>query len=124
MYQCTGKNSRIFFDKDDYITCGLVKKWTASEEMKVSDKIKKCKDSFRLKPDHAKEGCISNAAFLMAPFHFVFDQIYRSETFLYLSAFGKMFTYVLYCPNIAICPWVLEMLSKNKSNGNLDLTNI
>ena len=32
-----------------------------------------------------------------------------------------MFTYVVYCPNIAKCPWVLEMLSKNKTNGNLDL---
>jgi hypothetical protein len=113
-----------FFHKDYYITCGLVKKWTASEEMKVSDKMKECKDSFRFKPDHAKERVISNAAFVMAPFHFVCDQIERSETFLYLSLFGQMFSYVLYCPNIAKCPWVLEMLGKNKSNGNLDLTNI
>jgi hypothetical protein len=81
-----------FSHENDYITCGLVKKWTASEEMKVSDKMKECKDSFRFKPDHAKEGVISNAAFLMAPFHFVCDQIERSETCLYLSAFWQMFT--------------------------------
>ena len=31
-----------------------------------------------------------------------------------------MYTYVLYCPDIAMCPWVLEMLSKNSSKNNFD----
>ena len=50
----------------------------------------------------------------------MYRQIINSELFLYPSAFGQMYTYVLYCPDIAMCPWVLEMLSKNNSKNSFD----
>ena len=38
---------------------------------------------------------------------------------LRLSAFAQMFTYILYCPNIAKCPWLLRMIPMNISRSKL-----
>ena len=43
------------------------------------------------------------------------DDVAKSSSFIYVSALSQMYTYLLYCPDIQICPWVVEMLKKNWS---------
>jgi hypothetical protein len=38
---------------------------------------------------------------------------------LRLSAFAQMFTCILYCPNIAKCPWLLQMIPMKISRSKL-----
>jgi hypothetical protein len=37
---------------------------------------------------------------------------------LQLSAFAQMFIYILYCPAIAQCPWLQQMIPTNITNHN------
>jgi len=62
----------------------------------------------------------NNSLFLLIPVHLLMCDDAMSKSFIYVSAFGQMYTYVLYCPNISKCPWVFEMLKKNRSNANFD----
>ena len=61
-----------------------------------------------------------HSSFLLLPVHLLMFDDAMSKSFIYVSAFGQIYTYLLYCPNISKCPWVFEMLKKNRSNANLD----
>jgi hypothetical protein len=61
-----------------------------------------------------------HSSFLLLPVHLLMFDDAMSKSFIYVSAFGQMYTYLLYCPNIFKCPWVFEMLKKDRSNANLD----
>ena len=57
--------------------------------------------------------------FLLVPLHLVMqDDIAQSSSFIYVSALSQMYTYLLYCKDIHDCPWVLDMLKKNRSGNN------
>jgi hypothetical protein len=47
----------------------------------------------------------------------VFEKNFKID--LRLSAFGQMFTCILYCPNIAKCPWLLQMIPIKISHPKL-----
>ena len=57
--------------------------------------------------------------FLLLPLRLVMqDDIAQSSSFIYVSALSQMYSYLLYCPDIINCPWVLDMLKKNRSGTN------
>jgi hypothetical protein len=49
---------------------------------------------------------------------FVKLKIFIDTMFLQLSAFAQMYTYILYCPDIAQCPWLQQMILTNNTNCN------
>jgi hypothetical protein len=60
--------------------------------------------------------------FLLLPLHLVMeDDIAQSSSFIYVSALSQMYTYLLYCTDVIDCPWVLDMLKKNRSGDNNEL---
>jgi len=60
--------------------------------------------------------------FLLLPLHLVTqDDIAQSSSFIYVSALSQMYTYLLYCNDIHYCPWVLDMLKKNRSGNKNEL---
>jgi hypothetical protein len=54
---------------------------------------------------------------VLAPFFSVLEKNFKIN--LRLSAFAQMFTYILYCPDIAECPWLLQMIPMNISHSQL-----
>jgi hypothetical protein len=55
--------------------------------------------------------------FALVPFFSVLKRNLKIN--LQLSAFAQMFTHILYCPNIAKCPWLLQMILMNFSRSKL-----
>ncbi len=55
--------------------------------------------------------------FALVPFFSVLEKNFKIN--LGLSAFAQMFTYILYCPDIAECPWLLQMIPMNISRSQL-----
>jgi hypothetical protein len=51
-----------------------------------------------------QEGVIK-VKFLLVPFFSVLEKIFKID--LQLLSFVQVFTYILYCPNIAKYPWLL-----------------
>jgi hypothetical protein len=58
----------------------------------------------------------SNSKFVLVPFFSVLEKDVQIN--LRLSAFEKMFPYILYCPNIAQCTWLQPMIPTNITNCN------
>jgi hypothetical protein len=52
--------------------------------------------------------------FRVVPFFSILEE--DVEIDLQLSAFVQMFTYILYCPDIAQCPWLQQMIPTNNTN--------
>jgi hypothetical protein len=59
---------------------------------------------------------LSNSKFVLVPFFSVLEKDVKIN--LPLSAFVQMFTYILYCPVIAQCPWLQQMIPTNIINCN------
>jgi hypothetical protein len=59
---------------------------------------------------------LSNSKFVLVPFFPVVEKDVKTD--LRLSAFVQMFTYILYCPDIAQCPWLQQMIPTNNTNCN------
>ncbi len=59
---------------------------------------------------------LSNLKFVLVPFFSVFEK--DVEIDLWLSEFAQMYTYILYCPDIAQCPWLQRMIPTNNTNCN------
>ncbi len=55
--------------------------------------------------------------FVLVPFFSVLEKNFKID--LQLSAFAQMFTYILYCPDIVKCPWLLGMIPMNISRSKL-----
>jgi hypothetical protein len=55
--------------------------------------------------------------FALVPFFSVLEKNFKIN--LQLSAFAQMFTYILYCPDIVECPWLLQMIPMNISRSQL-----
>ncbi len=55
--------------------------------------------------------------FALVPFFSVLEKNFKIN--LRLSAFAQMFIYILYCPDIAKCPWLLRMIPMNISRSKL-----
>ncbi len=63
----------------------------------------KKKQLFKKSMQYIKTG-LSNLKFVLVPLFSVLEKDVKIN--LRLSAFVQMFTYILYCPNIAQCPWL------------------
>ncbi len=61
-----------------------------------------------LKDIKRKSAMKSTSKFVLVPFFSVLERNFKIN--LQLSAFAQMFTYILYCPDIAKCPWLLQMI--------------
>jgi hypothetical protein len=59
----------------------------------------------QLKEIKKKLSMESKSKFALVPFFSVLERNFKID--LRLSAFAQMFTYILYCPNIAKCHWLL-----------------
>jgi hypothetical protein len=59
----------------------------------------------QLKEIKKKLSVESKSKFALVPFFSVLERNFKID--LRLSAFAQMFTYILYCPDIAKCPWLL-----------------
>jgi hypothetical protein len=59
----------------------------------------------------------SKSKFVLVPFFSVLKRNFKID--LRLSAFVQMFTYILYCPDIAKCPWLLQMIPMKISHPKL-----
>jgi hypothetical protein len=55
--------------------------------------------------------------FALVPFFSVLEKNFKID--LRLSAFAQMFTYILYCPDIATCLWLRQMIPMNDSSTKL-----
>jgi hypothetical protein len=71
----------------------------------------------QLKEIKKKLSTKSKLKFALVPFFSVLERNFKID--LHLSAFAQMFTYILYCPNIAKCPWLLQMIPMNNSRSKL-----
>ncbi len=71
----------------------------------------------QLKEIKKKLSTESKSKFALVPYFSVLEKNYRID--LQLSAFVQMFTYILYCPNIAKCPWLLQMIPMKISCSKL-----
>ncbi len=71
----------------------------------------------RLKKIKKKLSMESKSKFVLVPFFSVLERNFKIN--LQLSAFGQMFTCILYYPNIAKCPWLLQMIPMNISRSKL-----
>jgi hypothetical protein len=60
----------------------------------------------QLKETKRKSLMESMLKFVLVPFFSVLERNFKIN--LRLSAFAQMFTCILYCPNIAKCPWLLQ----------------
>ncbi len=59
---------------------------------------------------------LSNLKFVLVTFFSVLEKDVKIN--LWLSAFAQMFTYILYYPDIAQCPWLQRMIPTNNTNCN------
>ncbi len=59
---------------------------------------------------------LANSKFVLVLFFSVLEKDAKID--LQLSAFVQMFTCIVYCPNIAQCPWLQQMIPTNITNCN------
>ncbi len=71
----------------------------------------------QLKEIKKKSSTESKLKFALVPFSSVLERNFKIG--LQLSAFAQMFTYILYCPDIVKCPWLLQMIPMNMSRPKL-----
>jgi hypothetical protein len=71
----------------------------------------------QLKEIKKKLSMESKSKFALVPFFSVLERNFKID--LRLSAFVQKFTCILYCPDIAKCPWLLQMIPMNISRSKL-----
>ncbi len=71
----------------------------------------------QLKEIKKKSSMESKSKFALVPFFSVLERNFKID--LQLSAFAQMFKCILYCPDIAKCPWLLQMIPMNISCSKL-----
>jgi hypothetical protein len=70
-----------------------------------------------IKRNQDKVSTETKSKFALVPFFLSWRGISKSTCdYQHLS---KMFTYILYCPNIAKCPWLLQIIPMNISRSKL-----
>ncbi len=71
----------------------------------------------QLKEIKKKLSTESKLKIALVPFFSVLERNFKID--LQLSAFVQMFRYILYFPDIAKCPWLLQMIPMNISRSKL-----
>jgi hypothetical protein len=105
------QQKEAIFNEQSYISFGALLSHEPTTSQKLINKF--------IKTDLNMERKSSASNFLLLPLHLVIqDDIAKSTSSIYVSALSQIYTYLLFCPDIANCPWVLDMLKKNWSGDN------
>ena len=107
------QQKEAILNEEEYLCFGELK---SHQQTKTSQKLI---DRYIGADELNTERKSSAGNFLLVPLHLVMqDDIAQSSSFIYVSALSQMYTYLLYCKDIHDCPWVLDMLKKNRSGNN------